>query len=297
MTALAPAPVASASGVSAPRRSQQARRRRLVSVALLMVVAAATLVLMLPILIIVFTAFKPVAEVNAYPPTLLPGQWTLDNFARIFTELPFARLIANSFVFAGGVTLFALVFDSLAAYALARLDFRGSRLLLIAIIASLMIPFQATLIPIYQLVSDLGWVNSYAGLIAPRAADAFGIFFLRQFFLSLPRDLDNAARIDGASELRIFRSIVLPNAVPALLTLGIFTFVNNWNDLLWPLVFTTDSEMGTVTSGLTLLTGPGGIIPQGVMMAGSLIAVLPLAILFLLIQRRFVESVGTSGLK
>ncbi|MDQ1075427.1 MULTISPECIES: carbohydrate ABC transporter permease [Microbacterium] len=295
MTALAP--VASASGVSAPRRSQQARRRRLVSVALLMVVAAATLVLMLPILIIVFTAFKPVAEVNAYPPTLLPGQWTLDNFARIFTELPFARLIANSFVFAGGVTLFALVFDSLAAYALARLDFRGSRLLLIAIIASLMIPFQATLIPIYQLVSDLGWVNSYAGLIAPRAADAFGIFFLRQFFLSLPRDLDNAARIDGASELRIFRSIVLPNAVPALLTLGIFTFVNNWNDLLWPLVFTTDSEMGTVTSGLTLLTGPGGIIPQGVMMAGSLIAVLPLAILFLLIQRRFVESVGTSGLK
>ncbi|KQR84580.1 MULTISPECIES: carbohydrate ABC transporter permease [unclassified Microbacterium] len=297
MTALAPAPAAPASAIPVRRNSPQARRRRLVSATLLVVVAASTLVLMLPILIIVFTAFKPVAEVNAYPPTLLPGQWTLDNFARIFTELPFARLIANSFVFAGGVTLFALVFDSLAAYALARLDFRGNKILLIAIIASLMIPFQATLIPIYQLVSDLGWVNSYAGLIAPRAADAFGIFFLRQFFLSLPRDLDNAARIDGASELRIFRSIVLPNAVPALLTLGIFTFVNNWNDLLWPLVFTTDSEMGTVTSGLTLLTGPGGIIPQGVMMAGSLIAVLPLAILFLLIQRRFVESVGTSGLK
>jgi multiple sugar transport system permease protein len=297
MTALAPAPAASTSAIPVRRRSPQARRRRLVSASLLVLVAASTLVLMLPILIIVFTAFKPVAEVNAYPPTLLPGQWTLDNFTRIFTELPFARLIANSFVFAGGVTAFALVFDSLAAYALARLDFRGNRILLIAIIASLMIPFQATLIPIYQMVSDLGWVNSYAGLIAPRAADAFGIFFLRQFFLSLPRDLDNAARIDGASELRIFRSIVLPNAVPALLTLGIFTFVNNWNDLLWPLVFTTDSEMGTVTSGLTLLTGPGGIIPQGVMMAGSLIAVLPLAILFLLIQRRFVESVGTSGLK
>lgn len=297
MTALAPAPAATASPRPSRRRSPQARRRTLVSIALLVAVGIATLALMLPILIIVFTAFKPIAEVNAYPPTLLPGQWTLDNFARIFTDLPFARLILNSFIFAGGVTAFALVFDSLAAYALARLDFRGSRVLLIAIIASLMIPFQATLIPIYQLVSDLGWVNSYAGLIAPRAADAFGIFFLRQFFLSLPRDLDNAARIDGASEFRIFRSIVLPNAVPALLTLGIFTFVNNWNDLLWPLVFTTQSEMGTVTSGLTLLTGPGGIIPQGVMMAGSLIALLPLAILFLLIQRRFVESVGTSGLK
>ena len=156
------------------RRSPHATRRRLASAALLVVAAAATLAVMLPILIIVFTAFKPVSEVNAYPPTLLPGAWTLDNFTRIFTELPFARLIANSFVFAGGVTLFALVFDSLAAYALARLDFRGSKVLLIAIIASLMIPFQATLIPIYQLVSDLGWVNSYAGLIAPRAADAFG---------------------------------------------------------------------------------------------------------------------------
>ena len=256
-----------------------------------------TAFVLLPIAIIVFTAFKPVAEVNAYPPTLLPAEWTLDNVARIMEELPFARLVLNSFIFAGGVTLFALVFDSLAAYALARMDFTGQRLLLVAIIASLMIPFQATLIPVYQLVSQLDWVNTYAGLIAPRAADAFGIFFLRQFFLALPRDIDSAARIDGASEFRIFRSIVLPNAVPALLTLAIFTFVNNWNDLLWPLVFTTESEMGTITSGLTLLTGPGGIIPYGVMMAGSLIAVLPLVIAFLLVQRRFIESIATTGLK
>jgi multiple sugar transport system permease protein len=257
----------------------------------------ATVALMLPVIIIVLTAFKPASEINAYPPTLFPHEWTLDNFAAIFQRLPFARLILNSFVFAGGVTLFALVFDSLAAYALARLNFRGSRVLLIVIIASLMIPFQATLIPIYQLVAQLGWVNTFAGLIAPRAADAFGIFFLRQFFLSLPHDLDSAARIDGASEFRIFRSVILPNAVPALLTLGVFTFVNNWNDLLWPLVFTTDQDMGTITSGLTLLTGPGGIIPQGIMMAGSLIAVLPLAIMFLLVQRRFIESVASSGLK
>jgi multiple sugar transport system permease protein len=255
------------------------------------------LLILLPIAIIVFTAFKPVAEVNAFPPTLAPGAWTLDNFTRIFTDLPFARLILNSFVFAGGVTFFALVFDSLAAYVLARVDFRGSRMLLIAIVASLMVPFQATLIPVYQLVADLGWINSYTGLIAPRAADAFGIFFLRQFFLSLPRDLDNAARIDGASELRIFRSIVLPNAVPALVTLGIYTFVNNWNDLLWPLVFTTDQQMGTITSGLTLLTGPDGIIPYGVMMAGSLIALAPLAVLFLVLQRRFIQSVASTGLK
>ncbi|MGO4533567.1 carbohydrate ABC transporter permease [Leifsonia sp. 2MCAF36] len=279
---------------AAPRRrlGRSAERWLLFAAALVL-----TLIVLLPVIVIVLTAFKPASEINAYPPTLLPGTWTLDNFGKIFSDLPFGRLFVNSLVFAGGVTVFALVFDSLAAYALARIDFRGSRVILIVIVASLMIPFQATLIPVYQLVAQLGWVNTFAGLIIPRAADAFGIFFLRQFFIALPRDLDNAARIDGAGEFRIFRSIVLPNAVPALLTLAIFTFVNNWNDLLWPLVFTTSPEMGTITSGLTLLTGPSGIIPYGTMMAGSLIAVLPLAVMFLIMQRRFIESVATTGLK
>src|SRR5690606_12817366 len=269
-------------------------RIRPASVATFLVMLLVTAFVLLPVAIIVLTAFKPTAEVNAYPPTLVPTQWTLDNLLRIFTELPLARLLLNSVVFAGGVTLCALVFDSLAAYALARIDFRGRKVLLVAIIASLMIPFQATLIPVYQLVAELGWINTYQGLIAPRAADAFGIFLLRQFFLALPRDLDNAARIDGAGEFRIFRSIVLPNVVPALMTLGIFTFVNNWNDLLWPLVFTNQAEMGTITSGLTLLTGPGGIIPYGVMMAGSLVAVVPLAIGFLMVQRRFIDNIATT---
>ncbi|MDX6233955.1 MAG: multiple sugar transport system permease protein [Nocardioidaceae bacterium] len=275
------------------RRSSRASSRWLLFASVLILTA----VILLPVIIIVLTAFKPAAEVNTYPPTLMPHTWTLDNFSKIFSDLPFGRLFVNSFIFAGGVTMFALVFDSLAAYALARLDFRGNRLLLIAIIASLMIPFQATLIPVYQLVAHLGWVDTYGGMIIPRAADAFGIFFLRQFFISLPRDLDNAARIDGAGELRVFWNVILPNAIPALLTLAIFTFINNWNDLLWPLVFTTTPEMGTITSGLTLLTGPSGIIPYGTMMAGSLIAVLPLALMFLAMQRRFIEGVATTGLK
>jgi len=292
---------ATATAPAAARSTASRGRRRIGRTAerwlLFAAVLALTVIVLLPVAIIVFTAFKPAAEVNAFPPTLVPGTWTLDNFTKIFSDLPFGRLFLNSLVFAGGVTVFALFFDSLAAYALARLDFRGNRVLLVVIVASLMIPFQATLIPVYQLVAQLGWVNTFAGLIIPRAADAFGIFFLRQFFLSLPRDLDNAARIDGAGEFRIFRSIVLPNAVPAMLTLAIFTFVNNWNDLLWPLVFTTSPEMGTITSGLTLLTGPSGIIPYGTMMAGSLIAVLPLAVMFLIMQRRFIESVATTGIK
>jgi multiple sugar transport system permease protein len=273
------------------------RRRPLVPILLATCLTIGTVLILLPLFVVLFTAFKPTAEINAFPPGLVPSTWTLDNFRRILTELPFLRLILNSFVFAGGVTVCALVFDSLAAYALARIDFTGRRTLLVLIVATLMIPFQATLIPVYQIVSDLGWVNTYAGMIAPRAADAFGIFLLRQFFVSLPRDLDNAARIDGASEWRVFLQIILPNARPALLTLAIFTFVNNWNDLLWPLVFTNEAEMGTLTSGLTLLTGPGGIIPYGVMMAGALVAVLPLVVAFVVVQRRFIESVATTGLK
>jgi multiple sugar transport system permease protein len=272
-------------------------RRSVVPVLLAVGSTVLALAVLLPLFVVLFTAFKPVVEVNAYPPRLVPSDWTLDNFRRILTELPFLRLILNSVVFAGGVTACALVFDSMAAYALARIDFTGRRTTLVLIVATLMIPFQATLIPVYQVVSDLGWVNTYAGMIAPRAADAFGIFLLRQFFLSLPRDLDNAARIDGASEWRVFVSIVLPNARPALMTLAVFTFVNNWNDLLWPLVFTNQAEMGTLTSGLTLLTGPGGIIPYGVMMAGALVAVAPLVVVFVLVQRRFVQSVATTGIK
>lgn len=284
----------SAGSVSTRRRS---RSQLIRSVVLTAVIAVVALFLLLPLFVIVFTAFKPASEVNAFPPTLLPGTWTLSNFTAIFRALPFARLILNSFAFAGGVTLCAVVFDSMAAYALARIDFTGRRVLLICIVATLMIPFQATLVPLYQIVSGLGWINTFAALIAPRAADAFGIFLLRQFFVSLPQDIDNAARIDGASEWRIFLQVVLPNARPAILTLAIFTFVNNWNDLLWPLVFTNVPSMGTVTSGLTLLTGPGGIIPQGEMMAGALVAVLPLFIVFMFAQRKFIESLSSSGLK
>lgn len=284
-------------GQTATPRRRGKRSRTVKSIVFTAVIAVIALLLLLPLFIIVFTAFKPASEINAFPPTLIPNNWTFDNFATIFKALPFARLILNSFAFAGGVTICAIVFDSMAAYALARIDFAGRRVLLICIVATLMIPFQATLVPVYQIVSDLGWVNTFAALIAPRAADAFGIFLLRQFFVSLPQDIDNAARIDGASEWRIFLQVVVPNARPAILTLAVFTFVNNWNDLLWPLVFTNDPNMGTLTSGLTLLTGPGGIIPQGVMMAGALVSLLPLFIAFMFAQRKFIESLSSTGLK
>jgi multiple sugar transport system permease protein len=166
----------------------------------------------------------------------------------------------------------------------------------ILIISTLMLPPQVTLIPVYNVLVDLGWVNTFRGLIVPRAADAFGIFFMRQFFLSLPKDLEDAARIDGASELRIFARVMLPLAWPAALTVGLFNLLNNWNDLLWPLVVTTRTEMRTLPAGLALFKGEH-VTNYGLLMAGSVLALLPMVAAFLFVQRRFIEGIATTGLK
>ena len=251
-----------------------------------------------PVLVIALAAFSPQTEGNHWPPRLIPSHLTLDNFAGLVTRLPVLQQTWNSVIFADTVTLCSLALNTLAAYALARMDFRGRGLLLSVLIATMMVPFQALLLPIYQITSNLGWVNTFAGLVIPRAADVAGIFLLRQFMVTLPRDLDSAARIDGAGEFRIFWSVVLPNTRPALLTMALFTFVGNWNDLLWPLIMTSDSQVRPLTAGLALVTGSAtATAPYGVMMAGALIAVLPLVILYLMVQRRFVEGVAMTGMK
>lgn len=251
-----------------------------------------------PVLVVVIGAFSPESDVLSWPPTFLPSRLTLENFDDLASRIPLLQQSWNSLMFAAAVTGSALVLNALAAYALARISFRGRTAVFTGLIAIMMVPFQALLVPIYSMVSDLGWVNTFAGLVVPRAADVAGIFLLRQFFVTLPRDLDSAARIDGASELRVFWSIILPNARPALLTMALFHFVGNWNDLLWPLIMTSDSQVRPLTAGLALLTGSAtGVAPYGVMMAGSLVAILPLVVLYLLVQRRFIEGVAMSGLK
>ena len=191
----------------------------------------------------------------------------------------------NTVIFAGAVTIISVFFDSLAAYGLSRVNFKGRGLLLGVLIATMMIP-------------DMGLINSYWGIIIPRMADVGGIFLLRQFFISIPKDLDNAARIDGAGEFRIFAQIILPNAVPAILTVGMFNFMGNWNDLLWPLIMTSKPETRTITAGLAMLTGHGSsVTPYGVVMAGALISALPLLVVFFLVQKRFVEGIAMTGMK
>src|SRR5882724_2260891 len=232
-----------------------------------------------PFVWMLLTSLRTQQEIFSSPGNLIPATLNLDAYVKIWSELSFARLFLNSIVFAGGATLISLFFDSLAAYALARLDFPGKTIAFYTVLGVLMIPYQITLIPVFQTVFDLHWLDTYQGLIVPRATSAFGIFLLRQFFVTVPRELDAAARIDGAGELRIYWSIMLPLAKPALATLAVFHFMYNWNDFLWPLVITNSTEMRTLPAGLTLFSGQF-VVEHAVLMAGATISLAPLAIAF-----------------
>lgn len=281
------------------RLRKQARAKRTISLTLSYVVLAlVTFLMIFPLIIVVIVSFTPNAVTQTWPPKIIPSAWTLDNYTSLFQRLPIGRELLNTIVFAGAVTIISVFFDSLAAYGLSRVDFKGRGILLAVLIATMMIPAMALLIPVYKLLGSMGLVNSYLGIIIPRMADVGGIFLLRQFFISIPKDLDNAARIDGAGEFRIFAQIILPNAVPAILTVGMFNFMGNWNDLLWPLIMTSKPETRTITAGLAMLTGHGSsVTPYGVVMAGALISALPLLIVFFFVQKRFVEGIAMTGMK
>jgi multiple sugar transport system permease protein len=251
---------------------------------------------LLPIIWMFFASFRTIPDLSAYPPKLFPRSWPLDNYTQVFKQLPFLRLYENTFLYAGTVTLSSLLLDSMAGYALARLRFRGSNVIFFTIIVLLMLPFQVTLVPLYLLMHDLGLVNTVPGLIIPRLTNAFGIFFMRQFFLGLPHDLEDAARIDGASEWKIFRRVIAPLAKPAYLALGLFYFQGNWNDLIWPLIMTNTVRDGTLPAGLSLFNGQHNI-NYGVVMAGSVLSLLPVVILFLIVQKSFVQGIATTGTK
>ena len=281
------------------RLRKQARAKRTISLTLSYVaLALVTFLMLVPLIIVVIVSFTPNAVTQTWPPKIIPSAWTLDNYTSLFQRLPIGRELLNTIVFAGAVTIISVFFDSLAAYGLSRVDFKGRGILLAVLIATMMIPAMALLIPVYKLLGSMGLVNSYLGIIIPRMADVGGIFLLRQFFISIPKDLDNAARIDGAGEFRIFAQIILPNAVPAILTVGMFNFMGNWNDLLWPLIMTSKPETRTITAGLAMLTGHGSsVTPYGVVMAGALISALPLLIVFFFVQKRFVEGIAMTGMK
>ena len=259
----------------------------------LSIAAVATVI---PFLWMLGVAFRPPEDLYAHPGQIWPGQWSLDGFRAVMTQLPFGRLIMNTFIFAGGATVLLLFFDSLTAFALARLRFRGQNLVFILILVTLMVPFQVTLIPVFLTLFHLGWLNTTHGLIIPRATSALGIFMLRQFFMQLPRDLDDAAKVDGAGAFTLYWRIILPLSKPALASLFVIQFAALWNDFLWPLVITSDISHRTLPAALTLFSSTGGV-DHAALMAGAAISLSPLAIAFVLAQRFFVQGVAATGIK
>ena len=240
------------------------------------------------------TSLKPMADVFQFPPRLWSAHPQPQNYVRIFTAIPFGRAIGNSLIVAGGVTLLQLIVCSLAAYAFACLRFRGREVLFLVYLSALMVPSQVTLIPNFILVRDLGWIDSYQGLILPYAFSSFGTFLLRQYMKTIPRGLIEAARIDGANHLQIYMMIVLPLARPALGALAIFTFVAQWNNFLWPLITTTKPEMQVTTVALATLQGQFNT-DWPLLMTGSVLAIVPMLIVFALGNRSFISGITAGG--
>jgi multiple sugar transport system permease protein len=251
----------------------------------------------LPLLWMVATAFKPFNE--WLDPNWIPRAPTLENFTSVFQDptLPVGRWFVNSMLIAVVFTVLVLVIDATAAYAYARMEFRGRKLLFGLLLATLVMPGIMFLIPNYITIARLGWLGTYQGVIAPGLSSVFGVFFLRQFFLSLPRELEEAAVVDGANAWQTFTRVVLPVSGGALATLGVITFLESWNSFLWPLLVTgSDRQMQTLPVGLATLQGQY-TFDYGKLMAGALVLTVPVLLLFVTAQRFIVRSISTTGLK
>ena len=243
------------------------------------------------------TSFKTEEKAIAIPPQWIPDPFRPQNYVEAWNMFPFARFYFNTLLISVLGTLGALLLSSLAGYALAKYEFRGQYAILLSIIATMMVPYWVSLVPVYILLAKLGWLNTYHGLIVPHLARPFGIFLMRQYMRSIPSDYIDAARIDGASEFGIFWRVVLPQCTPALATLAIFFFVADWNSFMWPLIVTTRLEMRTVTVGLSLLAGSPYRTAYALQMAAATIGALPAIVVFLAFQRYLTEGITLTGLK
>jgi putative chitobiose transport system permease protein len=253
--------------------------------------------MLFPLLWLISTALKsPTENIWQSPPQLLPSQPTLENFSKVWQSLPFGTYLYNSILVSVLTVSLNLLFCSLAAYPLARLSFVGQNGIFIAIVSTIMIPFQIVMIPLYILTVQLGLRNSYLGIIFPSLASAFGIFLLRQAFLGIPKEIEEAARLDGSSELELWWHIMLPAIRPALVTLAIFVFIGAWSDFLWPLIIIQDESLYTLPLGVAKLAGTFSL-DWRLVAAGSVISITPVLLLFLLLQKYIVPTDTGSGIK
>lgn len=258
---------------------------------------AIALAMLIPLVWLVSTSLKsPTEDIFQFPPRLLPSQPTLQNFATVWKTHPFGRYLVNSVIVSVLTVVLNLLFCSLAAYPLARLDFKGRDGIFTAIVATIMIPFQIVMIPLYVLAVQLGLRNTYLGLIFPAIASAFGIFLLRQAFQGVPKELEEAARIDGCTELGIWWYVMLPSIRPALVTLAIFVFIGSWSDFLWPLIILDRPEYYTLPLGVATLAGTFSL-DWRLIAAGSVISIAPILLFFVVMQRYVVPTEAGSGVK
>lgn len=261
------------------------------------VLAAGLLLMIGPFVWMLLGSVKPESEIRQVPPTWLPERVTTENFTELFQRLDFPTFFGNSLFVAVVVTLGNVILASMVGYALAKLDFPGRRVIFALVVGTLMVPGMAVFIPQFVLVANLGLVNTYPGLILPFLVQPFGIFLMRQFIGGLPDELIDAARIDGAGELRIFARVILPLCGPALATLAILTFLGSWNNFLWPLVVAQSEDKYTLPIALALYSVGQNRTEFGLLLAGAVVVAIPMIVVFLVLQKHFTRGIATTGIK
>ncbi len=270
---------------------------RLVAYGFLSIIA---FTMVIPFIWMITTSLKLSGTEFAYPPEIIPREFHFENYVKLFTLVPFFRYFVNTLIVTAATVSGQLVICALSAYAFARLNFIGRNVIFLLYLATMMIPWQITLIPLYLIVYKLGWVNTYIGLIVPALSNVFGIFLLRQSFLGTPAEYQEAARIDGASELHIFGRIFIPLNQAAVLTLSVFTFMGVWTDLLWPVLMSRSQNMRTLEVGLAYFNSSVSTFTQTnwpIMMSAAVTVMLPVIVVYFLTQKYYVEGISMTGIK
>lgn len=275
---------------------QASYKKQFVNACILVLLVFLAFLVLYPFIWMLITSFKAEADIVAYPPKLFSGSFSLDSYINIWKRIPFLKYYRNTIIFSTAVTLTSLACDTMAGYAFARMKFPGKNIMFLLVMGTMMIPFQVIMVPLYVEIFKFGLINTYLGLVLPRATNAFGIFMMRSFFISLPKGLEEAGRIDGCTEFGIFRKIMVPLCKPAVVSLFIFHFMYQWNDLLYPLLLTTSDEMKTLPAGIATFMGTH-VVEYGIIMAGACLSLLPILIAYLIAQKQFVQGIAMTGMK
>jgi ABC-type glycerol-3-phosphate transport system permease component len=273
------------------------RTRKINLIIIYALLTIGAVIILIPLIWMVSTALKTEAEIGAWPPTLIPRNPIWTNFAAGWKTQPFTRMLINTFIYCIGAVIIGGFFMALTGYVFAKFKFRGSNFMFIVAVATMMIPTQVIIIPMFLMMKNLNLLNTFFGIILPEVVNGFGIFLMRQFFLTVPDDIIEAARLDGCSEIRIFFKIILPVSRPAITTLIIFIVLYRWNDLIWPLINTTSNNMYTLPVGIASFQGVQYGIVWNNLMAVSTLVVIPLIILYLIFQKYLIRGIVLTQLK